>query len=267
MYLNQSPYGGTSWGVEAAAESYFGIHAKNLDLAESALLAGLPEAPTLYSPFGVHPELGKTRQEQILQKMYEQGYITKTQKDTAIHEQLHFQQFADRIKAPHFVLYIKDLLAKKYGQQLVEEGGLKVKTSLDLSIQNFTQDTVASQVASLKGYRVSNGAALVTNPATGEILAMVGSRDYFSPDIDGKVNVTIALRQPGSSIKPINYAVGLIKGLTAATPFIDQPTCFGGNPGYCPVNYDGKWHGLIQIRYALGNSINIPAVKILKYNG
>jgi membrane carboxypeptidase/penicillin-binding protein len=118
-------------------------------------------------------------------------------------------------------------------------------------------------------YHVTNGASLITNPATGEILAMVGSRDYFDSQIDGNVNVTIAHRQPGSSIKPINYALGLMHGYTAATPFIDQPTCFP-NPGqapYCPVNYDGKFHGIVQMRYALGNSLNIPAVKMLKVNG
>jgi len=166
-------------------------------------------------------------------------------------------------------LYIKDLLIKRYGEQQVEEGGLKVITSLDLSIQNMAQDTVATEIGKLKDYHVTNGAAVVTKPGTGEILAMVGSKDYFDSSIDGNVNVTLALRQPGSSIKPINYALGLSKGYTAATPFIDQPTCFP-NPGhepYCPLNYDGKFHGVQQMRFALGNSFNIPAVKMLKVNG
>lgn len=269
MYLNQSPYGGTAWGIEAASEMYFDKHAKDLDLAESALLAGLPEAPTTNSPFGTHPEYGKQRQMETLQKMYEQGYISKSQMQQAQNEDLHFSKLSNSIQAPHFSLYIKDLLANKYGNRFISEGGLKVTTSLDLDIQNFVQDTVATEVARLKSYNVSNGAAIVTNPATGEILAMVGSRDYFDKDIDGNVNVVLAKRQPGSSIKPINYAVGLIKGYTAATPFIDQPTCFP-NPGqapYCPVNYDGKWHGIILMRDALGNSLNIPAVKMLKLNG
>lgn len=269
MYLNQSPYGGTAWGVEAAAQTYFGKHIKNLSLAESALLAGLPEAPTHLSPFGAHPELAKKKQEEILRKMYEQEYISKMQMEKAISEELKFQKVADSIKAPHFVLYVKDLLEKKYGQQLIEQGGFKVKTSLDFSLQDFAQTTVASEVAKLKGYKVSNAASLVVRPATGEILAMVGSKDYFDSEIDGNVNVTLALRQPGSAIKPINYATGLIKGLTAATVFVDQKVCFS-NPGqkdYCPVNYDGKFRGAVQIRHALGNSINIPAVKVLKYNG
>lgn len=269
MYLNQTPYGGTAWGVEAASITYFDKHVKDLTLAEGAFLAGLPEAPTTFSPFGAHPELAKERQKTVLKKMYEQKYIDQKQMDEAIKEPLKFQKFSSTIKAPHFVLYIKDLLVKKYGERMVEEGGLKVKTSLDSTIQEFAEDTVASEVAKLKSYNAKNAAVLVTNPKTGEILAMVGSRDYFDKEIDGNVNVTLAFRQPGSSIKPINYAVGLIHGYTAATTFIDQPTCFPnpGHPAYCPVNYDGKWHGVVQMRYALGNSINIPAVKMLKLNG
>lgn len=269
MYLNQVPYGGTAWGVQAAAQTYFGKKAKDLTLAESALLAGLPESPTAYSPFGTHPKFAKKRQAEILEQMQKQGYITKKEKEKALAQELQFKQFSNVIKAPHFVLYVKDLLIKKYGQELVEKGGLKVTTSLDLTIQDFTQNTVATEVAKLKGSRVSNGAALVTNPATGEILAMVGSRDYFDTDIDGNVNVTLASRQPGSSIKPIGYAVGLLKGYTAATPFVDQPTCFPniGKPPYCPLNYDGKWHGVISMRLALGSSVNLPAVKMLKLEG
>lgn len=269
MYLNQVPYGGTAYGVEAAAQAYFGKHAKDLDIAESALLAGLPEAPTTFSPFGAHPELAKKRQVEVLQDMYDEGYITKGQKDKAVKEELHYQKVSNNIEAPHFVLYIKDLLTKKYGQKVVEEGGLKVRTSLDLDIQQFSQNVVATEVAKLKGYNVSNGAALITNPKTGEILAMVGSQDYFNNAIDGNVNITISQRQPGSSIKPINYAVGLIHGYNAATPFVDNKICFPNisQPPYCPVNYDGKWHGVVQMRFALANSINIPAVKMLKLNG
>jgi len=269
MYLNQIPYGGTAYGIEAASQTYFGKKAKNLTIAESALLAGLPEAPTTYSPFGSRPELGKQRQRSVLAKMLEQKYITKEEYDKALKEDLIYKEFANEIKAPHFVLYIKDLLIDKYGQRYVEEGGLQIKTTLDLNIQDFAQLAVASEVAKLRGSRVSNGAAVVTNPGTGEILAMVGSKNYFDNEIDGNVNVTLALRQPGSSIKPVNYAVGLIKGYTAATPFIDEKICFPnpGGPQYCPVNYDGKFRGAIQMRYALGNSINIPAVKMLKANG
>lgn len=269
MYLNQAPFGGTAWGVEAASQTYFGKSVSNLTLAESSLLAALPEAPTTLSPFGAHPELSKKRQLEVLRKMNEQGHITKKGLEKAAKEELKYKKISNNIKAPHFVLYVKDLLARKYGQKVVEEGGLKVTTSLDLQIQEDAQATVAGEVSKLRGYRVSNGAALITDPATGEILAMVGSRDYFDTKNDGNVNVTTSLRQPGSAIKPINYTVGLIKGYTAATPFVDKPTCFPniGKPPYCPVNYDGKWHGVVQMRDALASSINIPAVKMLKVNG
>ncbi len=269
MYLNSVPYGGTAWGVQAASETYFGKNAKDLTLAESALLAGLPAAPTYYSPFGARPFLAKGRQEEVLDKMFENDFISNEEKEKAKKEELKFKKSLTQIEAPHFVLYIKDLLVQNYGQKTVEQGGLKVTTSLDLNIQDFTQQTVASEVAKLKNVSVSNGAAMVTNPKTGEILAMVGSKDYFDEEIDGNVNVTLALRQPGSAIKPINYAVGLLKNYTAATPFVDQKTCFPnpGHPDYCPVNYDGKFHGLVQMRYALANSFNVPAVKMLKLNG
>jgi len=268
LYLNQIPYGGTSYGVEAASQTYFGKSARDLDLAEAALLAGLPEAPTTNSPFGSHPEYAKQRQVTILNKMYEQGYITKKEKDDATAQTLKFQKVSNNIFAPHFVLYVKDLLIKKYGEKMVMEGGLRVVTSLDSKIQEEAQNVVTENVDKLKGYHVTNGASLVTRPGTGEILAMVGSKDYFDMQIDGNVNITLALRQPGSSIKPINYAVGLIRGYTGATAFVDAPICFPTRTGekYCPVNYDEKWHGVMQMRYALGNSINIPAIKMLKVN-
>ncbi|HET9946509.1 MAG TPA: transglycosylase domain-containing protein, partial [Patescibacteria group bacterium] len=269
MYLNQIPYGGTAYGIEAAAQTYFGKHAKDLDIAESAFLAGLPEQPSVFSPFGSHPELAKQRQKQVLTAMAEQKYISQSEEQKAYTEELHFTPVSNSIKAPHFVFYIKDLLVQKYGEKMVEQGGLKVKTSLDLTTQNFAQDTVASEVAKVIPDHVTNGAAVITDPATGEILAMVGSRNYFDTQIDGNVNVTIAHRQPGSSIKPVNYADGLIHGYTAATAFVDQPICYPdpGHQSYCPQNYDLKWHGLAQMRFALGNSFNIPAVKMLKLNG
>jgi len=269
MYLNQVPYGGTAYGVDAAAQTYFGKNVSKLTLSEAALLAGLPESPTTFSPFGSHPELAKKRQLDVLSNMYNQKYITKDEYEKAKTAPLVYKKISNPILAPHFVLYVKELLIKKYGSKTVEQGGLNVKTSLDLGLQSFTQDTVASEVAKLVNYNVGNGAALITNPGTGEILAMVGSKNYFDETSDGNVNVTLAHRQPGSSIKPINYAVGLIKGFTAATPFIDQATCYPNPSGapYCPKNYDGKFRGVIQMRYALGNSINTSAVQMLKING
>jgi len=270
MYLNQSPYGGTAYGIETASETYFNKHAKDLNLAESALLAGLPQAPTQFSPFGSRPELGKARQVEVLKAMLEQGYITQDQEKKAEKEILNYKRISNNIEAPHFVLYVKDLLIAKYGQKTVEEGGLKVITSLDASIQAYAEASVSGEVDKLPNYyHVTNGSALVTNPATGEILAMVGSKDYFDTKIAGNFNITTALRQPGSSIKPINYAAGLINKYNGATTFVDGPICFPnqGGKSYCPLNYDGKWHGLVQMRYALGNSLNIPAVKMLKLNG
>lgn len=270
MYLNQAPYGGTAWGIQAAAQTYFNKDAKDLTLAESSLLAGLPASPTRFSPFGAHPELAQQRQERVLQLMVEDGYLDESSKLKVQSSELVYAPPSVGIKAPHFVLYVKDLLAEKYSDTVVEQGGLKVTTTLDLDLQNFAQDTVATEVAKLKKLKVGNGAALVTNPKTGEILAMVGSKDYFAKDIDGNVNVTLRPRQPGSSIKPLNYALAFSKGtLTAATVLNDIPTCFkvAGQPLYCPVNYDGQFHGPVQARFALGNSYNIPAVKVLAMNG
>jgi 1A family penicillin-binding protein len=269
MYLNHVPYGGTAYGIEQASQTYFGKDAKNLNLAEAALLAGLPQAPTRYSPFGANPEIAKQRQEQVLKRMLEDKYITQDQLNEAIDTPLNYVDQTNNLQAPHFSLYVKQLLVDKYGESLVERGGLRVTTSLDLNLQNFAQDAVATEVAKLNRANVSNGAAIITKPRTGEILAMVGSRDYFDPEIDGNVNLTTSLRQPGSSIKPINYSVGLANGFTPSTLFLDVPTCFSvpGQPQYCPKNYDGKFHGPVQMRFALGNSFNIPAVKMLAANG
>ncbi len=269
MYLNQVSYGGTAWGVEAASQIYFGKDVSKLTLSESAFLAGLPQAPSVYSPFGSHPENGKGRQLQVLQAMKDSGYITKEQQEKAKNEELVFNQIQDTIVAPHFVFFIKDLLVQQYGEKMVEQGGLTVTTSLDLDVQKVAEDAIATEEATLTGKNWYNAASMVTRPGTGEVLAMVGSRNYFDTERDGNVNVTISKRQPGSSIKPINYATGLIKGYTAATPFVDQKTCFPNPTGaaYCPLNYDLKFHGVQQMRYALANSFNIPAVKMLKLNG
>ena len=201
--------------------------------------------------------------------MAEDGYLTKDEAEKAKSEKLIYAEIKAP-KAPHFSLWIKDQLVEKYGETMVEQGGLRVYTTLDLDLQNFAQDAVATEVGKLKNLHVGNGAVIVTRPATGEILAMVGSKDYFSEDEDGKVNVIFAKRQPGSSIKPINYALAIKdEKITAATALADVPTCFGvaGQAAYCPVNYDNKFHGLIQARFALGNSYNIPAVRVIALNG
>ena len=265
MYFNQVPYGGTAWGVETAAETYFGKTVLELNLAESALLAGLPAAPSTYSPFGSHPELTKTRQAEVLRRMTEDGYITSQQAEEAKNTSLIFAKPVTEIKAPHFVLYVKDLLVKRYGSRIVEQGGLRVETTLDLSTQEKAQEIVSNEIEKLDSLHVGNGAVLVVNPKTGEIMAMVGSRNYFDITRDGNVNVTLALRQPGSAIKPVNYAAAFEKGFTAATILDDSPVVYStaGQPPYAPVNYDGKFHGRMLLRYAFANSYNVPAVKTL----
>lgn len=268
-YLNNVPYGGTAWGIESASRTYFAKSAKDLSLAQAALLAGLTAAPTRYSPFGTNPEKAKERQHLVLRRMVEDHYITEGQADDAQKEELHFAQVSD-LNAPHFALFVKEQLVDKYGEDKVERGGLRVTTTLDLDLQQFAEKGVKDEVDKLKKAHVGNGAALVTNPKTGEVYAMVGSKDYFAQDEDGKVNVTLRPRQPGSSIKPLNYALAIEQGrITASTAFADIPTCFkvAGQDLYCPVNYDQTFHGAVQTRFALGNSYNIPAVRTLALNG
>jgi 1A family penicillin-binding protein len=269
MYFNEVGYGGAAYGIEEASQLYFGKSVKNVNLAEAALLAGLPVSPTRYSPFGAHPELAKWRQEQVLRTMVENKYLTPQQAQEALTQELVFAPQKTDIRAPHFVMYVKDLLVEKYGQKMVEEGGLEVKTSLDLKIQDFTQAVVTQEIDQLKKLRISNGAALVTNPQTGEILAMIGSRDYFDKENDGNYNVTTARRQPGSSIKPVNYSVALTMGFTPATIIPDTPITFRipGQPPYSPVNYDNRFHGNVPLRIALASSYNVPAVKVLSAIG
>jgi 1A family penicillin-binding protein len=265
MYLNQVPYGGTSWGIEAASQTYFGKSVKDLNLAQAALLAGLPAAPTEYSPFGNHPEKAIERQKEVLRRMVEDHDITKEEEEDALATPIKYIQPRVSIRAPHFVMYVKNLLEERYGQRLVEQGGLRITTSLDIAIQEKTENIVRNQITALSSLRVGNGAAMVTNPKTGEILAMVGSKDYFDLEAQGNVNVTTSLRQPGSSIKVVNYAAALENGFTAASIIDDAPVIYQsfGSPPYAPVNYDGKFHGPTPLRYALANSYNIPAVKVL----
>jgi penicillin-binding protein 1C len=268
MYLNQTPYGGTLWGVQAAAMGIFNKNVSELTLAESALIAGLPASPTRYSPFS-YPETAKNRQIMVLDRMLQLKLINQEEYDLAKKEELTYYVNKIGIEAPHFVFYVKELLAEKYGIKKLTEGGLKIITSLDLDIQKMAEASVSAEVEKLSKYKVSNGAALITEPKSGHILAMVGSIDYFSNKIDGKYNVTTALRQPGSSIKPLNYAVAIETGkITAASIVHDGPTCFSqiNQKNYCPTNYGGAYHGIQNIRTSLASSLNIAAVKVLKLN-
>lgn len=269
MYLNHIPYGGTSYGIEAAAHRFFNKPASELTLEEASLLVGLPQAPSRYSPFR-SPESAKDRQSQVLFNMVEEKHITEEEALKAKNSKLEYSPPGTDIRAPHFVMYVRELLEEKYGVQTLEKGGLQVTTSLDLALQEDAAASLSAEIDSLARLKVSNGAALITNPSTGEILAMIGSRNYFDEEIDGKVNVTTRLRQPGSSIKPLNYALGIETGtITPSTMLIDSPICFLliGQPDYCPKNYDNTFRGPTQIRFALGNSYNIPAVKVLALNG
>lgn len=270
MYLNYVPYGGTAWGIEAAAQTFFDKPATELTLAEAAFLAGLPQSPTRYSPFGSTPELGQKRQQEVLRRMREDGYITAAQEEEAVQQKLEFASYRVDIKAPHFVFYVRDKLVEQYGQAMVEKGGLRVTTTLDYDLQETVQASVAAEIANLERHRVGNGAALVTRPKTGEILAMAGSRDYFNATAEGQINMTIRPRQPGSSMKPLNLATAFqLRNATPGTVLLDIPTCFEsiGSDNYCPRNYDGSYHGPVDMRHALANSYNIPAVKVTALNG
>ncbi len=268
MYFNQVPYGGTAWGAEAGAQTYFGKNVEDLDLAQSAFLAGLPQAPSIYSPYSNNQNLWKVRQKNVLERMVELKFITSDEAKKASEEKLEFKQNQNNIKAPHFVMYVKDILVQKYGLPIVERGGLTVVTSLDMKTQDMAQKIITDEVSNASYLNFTNGAALVTNPQNGDILAMIGGKDYFDPN-GGNYNVTTALRQPGSTIKVITYSAALINGATAATPIQDSPVSFAapGAPAYSPVNYDGRFHGTITLRNALGNSINIPAIKTLNQVG
>lgn len=267
MYLNQVPYGGSSYGIEEAAKTYFGKNAKDLNIGEAALLAGLPQAPSLYSPY-FDPKAALSRRNDVLKAMLDQGYINKQTAEKYLQTAIEVLPQETSIQAPHFVFYTKSRLESEYGISAVEEGGLKVTTTLDLDIQQQAEKILKEELAKIQNLNVTNGAILVTKPETGEILAMVGSADYFSQP-DGAFNVTTALRQPGSSIKPIMYSLALQKGFTAASIIDDSPVIFNiaGSEPYRPVNYDGKFHGKVSLRLALANSFNVPAVKVLSQVG
>lgn len=263
MYLNEVSYGGSLYGIEEASHAYFGVPARELTIAQAAFLAGLPAAPSLYNPFGSFPERGRERELEVLRRMQEDGKISLIQLEQAKNEHLVFAKNTQPILAPHFVMFVRDQLAREYGEETLAQGGLEITTTLDLDLQNKTQEIVTKEVESLDRLKVGNGAAVVTNPKTGEVLAMVGSINFFNTSHDGQVNVSIRERQPGSSIKPVTYAAALERGYTPATLIDDTPVSYAnpGSPAYTPQNYDGRFHGKVTIRTALASSYNIPAVK------
>lgn len=268
MYLNNVPFGGTAVGVEAAANLYFDKKAEELTLAESAFLAGLPQSPTYYSPFSGDDKAYLGRSQQVLKRMREDNYITEAQEKAAYAqiEKFKFTRKDGAIKAPHFVMYIRRRLVDQFGESAVENGNLVVKTTLDYDVQKEAEKIVKEEIEKLEDYDVTNGAAIVLDPKTGEILAMVGGADYFDEENDGNFNAAVdGIRQPGSSLKPVMYATAFEKGYTPATLLMDIQTEFPGGDGepYKPVNYDGKYRGPVHVRFALGNSLNVPAVKLL----
>lgn len=269
MYLNEIPYGSNSYGVESAAQTFFGKSAKNLKLSEAAMLTALPKAPTYYSPYGTHIEESKGRQEWVLTRMYELGHISQQEMEQAKKEKLTVQPQREQIKAPHFVMYVKEYLSEKYDDEVVEQGGLQVVTTLDWKKQQIAEQAVKSGVEKMdKKYHATNGALVAMDPKTGQILAMVGSKDYFDLEHDGNVNVTIMPRSPGSSFKPYEYAMVFKKGFTPNTILFDLETDFGADGrSYKPQNYDGNTRGPLTMRQTLAMSLNIPAVKTLYLAG
>ena len=280
MYLNSAPYGGNIYGVEEASEEYFGISANNLDIAQAAYLAALPNAPTYYSPYGAHVSDLQTRKNLVLQAMLQTNYITQDQYNSSVSEQVTFlPQVTNSIKAPHFVMYIKQYLEEKYGADVINKG-LKVTTTLDYPLQEEIE-SIAKPYAlqNEKQFNASNIAAVAIDPTNGQIRAMVGSRDFFDTSIDGEFNVATAYRQPGSSFKPIVYSEAFIKGYTPDTVVFDLPTQFSttcsssgtllvpGGDCYAPQNDDGVFLGPITFRDALAQSRNVPAIQVLYLAG
>ncbi len=270
LYFNEIPYGSTAYGIEAASQKYFGKSVRNISLAEAAVLAALPQAPSRYSPYGSNKEILIARQQYILRLMVEQGHISEIEARLAKEEKLVFKEPLDNIIAPHFVMHIKELLTEKYGVKMVEEGGLKIYTTLDLYKQRAAEKAISDRaLKNEKDYKATNAALVSIDPKTGQVLAMVGSKDYFNDEIDGQVNVALQPRQPGSSFKPIVYAASFIKGYTSDTVLYDVNTNFSVNPAdpYEPKNYNGKEYGPVTIRQALAGSLNTPAVKTIYLAG
>ncbi len=298
LYLNEIPYGSTIYGIEAASQSYFGKSAKDLDLAEAAILAALPKAPTYYSPWGSHIKELFDRQKLVLQKMLDLGKISKEDFNRATKEKIAFLSQDKGLRAPHFTLQVRDYLIQKYGEGMVTNGGLRVKTTLDWDLQQIAEEAVKSGAEENdRLYDGKNAALVAENPKTGEILALVGSRDYFAtsslpegctPGSNCKFEpnfdvATLGLRQPGSALKPFVYLTAFEKGYAPQTVVFDVPTEFASDNPNCPLtvnfeaeenkecfhpqNFDEKFRGPVQLKQALGQSINIPAVKVLYLAG
>lgn len=282
IYLNDASYGGETYGIETASQYFFGKHAKDLTLTESVYLASLPNAPSYYSPYGNHLNDLEIRKNLVLKAMYDQKMITQEEYSKAKTEKVVWQKNNASGKALHFVFYVRDYLENKYGKDVVDTGGLKIITTLDYDLQSKAESIIKTHVLeNAKKYHATNGSLITIDVKTGQILTMVGSRDYFDTEIPGNFNTATSLRQPGSSFKPIVYATAFMKGYTPNTVLFDVPTEFNtkcspksepltNNPEikcYSPENYDGKFRGPVSIRNSLAQSLNIPAVKSLYLAG
>ena len=276
-YLNRVYYGNQSYGVEAAAQGYFGVSAHDLDLAQAALIAGLVQSPSQYDPTrrdvartddGI-PVQAKERQRYVLEQMAQHGMISEDQARAAYNEKLTTRSRQVDLKAPHWVMYVRDQLEQQFGDRTVYSAGLKVYTTLDLDYNLRMQQVLQSNKDVIQQQGGDNAALIAVDPRTGEILAFQGSLDFNDTAIDGQVNVLTSDRQPGSSIKPVIYAASFLKGWAPGTPIDDVPTCWQDQPGHqwCPSNFDNQFHGKTTLRTALGNSLNIPAVKTLDFVG
>ncbi len=279
LYLNESPWGGSMYGVEEASQSFYGKKAKDVSLAESAYLAALPKAPSYYSPYGKHKDELDARKNLVLKKMLDAGSISKDDYSKAVSETVNFIPRANNsIKAPHFVDFVKQYLDDKYGEGTFDEGGYVVTTTLDYNLQAKGEEIVKKYaLENEQKFKASNASLVAVDTKTGQILTMVGSRDYFDENIDGKYNIATAKRQPGSTFKPFAYATAFNKGLRPETVVFDLKTQFSTNcePNdfsdnadcYAPDNFDNKFRGPMTLRSALAESINIPAIKVLYLAG
>ena len=275
IYLNESPYGGTIYGIEEASRAFFNTSAKDLTVGEAAYLAAIPQAPTYLSPYGNNKDKLDDRQKVVLERMRELGYLSADEYEAAKKEEVMFEpQVVSGIKAPHFVMYIREVLAEKYGEEALGERGFKVITTLDWDLQQKAEEIVKAKAAiNTAKFKASNAGLVATDPKTGDLLVMVGSRDYFDTEIEGNYNITLANRQPGSSIKPFVYATAFKKGYLPTTTLFDVKTQFSTNcepsdltsdsPCYSPNNHNNKFIGPVNMRNALAQSLNVPAVKTL----
>jgi len=276
-YLNQVPFGPNLYGVEAVSQAYFGKSVSEISLSEAALLASLIRAPSYYVPYGEHLDELLARKDYILNRMEKLGYITKEEKNTAQNEKIQFADFFQKIKAPHFVLYVKEYLEKKYGEDFLKTKGLKVYTTLDWALQETAEKIIKEQAKINENYNAFNAALVAISPKTGQILAMVGSKDWSSPPFppdctpgknclfESHPNVALRGRQPGSAFKPFVYAAAFKKGYDDKYQVLDEETNFGvwGGKEYIPQNYDAQFRGLVTLREALAQSLNVPSIKVL----